>query len=270
MTRLPQPGSDKGTWGGILNDYLQVAHADDGIIKPNSIDETQLTSTARAKLNSTGGLSDGSVTVAKLSPDLQTTIGTIGSGVTSVNTRSGAVVVTQSDVGLSNVDNTSDMNKPVSTAQQSALDGKAAVSHTHTASQLSDSTAVGRAVVTAIDATTARTAIGAGVSNVVIGTTAGTAKAGDYVPTKSDVGLANVDNTSDISKPISTLTQTAINLKADTTALTTHTTDITNPHAVTKAQVGLGNVVNVALLVLGPSDPVPGGTPVGTVIVRTT
>jgi len=32
--------------------------------------------------------------------------------------------------------------------------------------------------------------------------------------TKSDVGLANVDNTSDVNKPISTNTQTALNLKA--------------------------------------------------------
>ena len=34
-------------------------------------------------------------------------------------------------VGLGNVNNTSDANKPVSTAQQTALDGKAAASHTH-------------------------------------------------------------------------------------------------------------------------------------------
>lgn len=34
--------------------------------------------------------------------------------------------------------------------------------------------------------------------------------------TKSDVGLSNVDNTSDLSKPISTATQTALNAKQDT------------------------------------------------------
>ena len=40
--------------------------------------------------------------------------------------------------------------------------------------------------------------------------------------TKSDVGLSNVDNTSDASKPVSTATQTALNLKAnlDSPALT--------------------------------------------------
>lgn len=38
---------------------------------------------------------------------------------------------TKAHVGLSNVDNTSDANKPVSTAQQAVLDGKAALVHTH-------------------------------------------------------------------------------------------------------------------------------------------
>lgn len=38
--------------------------------------------------------------------------------------------------------------------------------------------------------------------------------------TKTQVGLGNVDNTSDASKPVSTATQTALNLKADTTTVT--------------------------------------------------
>lgn len=41
--------------------------------------------------------------------------------VTSVNGHTGTVVVTKADVGLGNVDNTSDVNKPVSTAQQTAI-----------------------------------------------------------------------------------------------------------------------------------------------------
>lgn len=39
--------------------------------------------------------------------------------------------------------------------------------------------------------------------------------------TKSDVGLGNVDNTSDLNKPISTATQTALNAKQNTLTLTT-------------------------------------------------
>jgi len=60
--------------------------------------------------------------------------------------------------------------------------------------------------------------------------------------TQTQIGLSNVDNTSDANKPISTATQTALNLKADNSALTTHTSNIANPHSVTKAQVGLTNV----------------------------
>lgn len=39
--------------------------------------------------------------------------------------------ITKTHVGLGNVDNTSDVNKPVSTATQTALDGKSATGHTH-------------------------------------------------------------------------------------------------------------------------------------------
>ena len=45
--------------------------------------------------------------------------------VSSVAGRTGVIVLTKTDVGLGNVDNTSDINKPVSTAQQTALDLKA-------------------------------------------------------------------------------------------------------------------------------------------------
>lgn len=44
--------------------------------------------------------------------------------VTSVSGKTGAVSLAKGDVGLANVDNTSDANKPISTATQTALDGK--------------------------------------------------------------------------------------------------------------------------------------------------
>lgn len=44
--------------------------------------------------------------------------------VTSVAGKTGAVALVKADVGLDNVDNTADTAKPVSTAQQAALDGK--------------------------------------------------------------------------------------------------------------------------------------------------
>lgn len=45
--------------------------------------------------------------------------------VISVNGRTGEVILTKTDVGLGNVDNTSDTDKPISTAQQIAFDAKA-------------------------------------------------------------------------------------------------------------------------------------------------
>ena len=62
-------------------------------------------------------------------------------------------------------------------AVTTSLAGKANTSHTHTATEISNSTATGRSVLTAADAAAARTAIGAGTgsSNLVIGTTVGTA-----------------------------------------------------------------------------------------------
>ncbi len=52
---------------------------------------------------------------------LSTGGGSGGGVVTSVNSRTGAVVLTKTDVGLSNVTNTSDTSKPVSTAQATAI-----------------------------------------------------------------------------------------------------------------------------------------------------
>ena len=57
-------------------------------------------------------------------PNLATFTPYPSSTVTSVNSQTGAVTLTKSDIGLSNVDNTSDINKPVSTAQQTALNNK--------------------------------------------------------------------------------------------------------------------------------------------------
>ena len=59
----------------------------------------------------------------------------------------------------------------------------------------------------------------------------------DLVLVKADVGLGNVDNTSDANKPISTATQTALNLKANDADLTTHMADTTT-HGVAGDIVG--------------------------------
>jgi len=62
-----------------------------------------------------------------------------GGTITSVNGYTGpTITLDKSDIGLSNVDNTSDANKPVSTAVQSALNSKAALTHTHPQSDITN------------------------------------------------------------------------------------------------------------------------------------
>jgi trimeric autotransporter adhesin len=106
-------------------------------------------------------------------------------------------------LAINNVDNTSDANKPISTATQTALDGKV------------DKVA-GKGLSTE-DYTTAEknklAGIEAGAQVNTVTSVAG--KTGAVSLVKADVGLSNVDNTSDLNKPISTATQTALNAKQD-------------------------------------------------------
>ena len=98
-----------------------------------------------------------------------------------------ATGITKTMVGLANVDNTADSAKPVSTATQTALDLKA---------NLAGPTFTGTVTIPTLSVTNAT-----GI-------------------TKTMVGLGNVDNTSDANKPVSTATQTALDLKAPKAAPT--------------------------------------------------
>ena len=85
----------------------------------------------RIELQNDGTLvSTGATTKTFTLPSASGTIATLSdiagsvAGVTSVNTRTGTVTLDKSDVGLGNVDNTSDADKPISTATQTALNAK--------------------------------------------------------------------------------------------------------------------------------------------------
>lgn len=176
------------------------------------------------------GLSTNDYTTAE-----QTKLATVSTGaqvntVTSVSSRTGAVVLTSSDVGLSSVNNTADISKPISTLQQAALDLKV---DKVAGKQLStnDYTTVEQTKLAGI-------ATGAQVNTV----TSVSGRQGVVTLTSSDVGLANVDNVSDVNKPISTATQTALNLKSPS-ASPTFTGTVSG---ITPTMVGLGNVTNTS------------------------
>lgn len=141
--------------------------------------------------------------------------------------------LTKSSVGLSNVDNTSDANKPVSTATQTALNAKENTITAGTTAQYYrgdksfqtlDKSAVGLANVdNTSDAnkpisTATQTALNAKQNTITTGTTAQYFRGDLSLATldKTAVGLSNVDNTSDANKPVSTATQTALNAKENT------------------------------------------------------
>ena len=142
---------------------------------------------------------DGDLTqIATDMATLNTALGTVNTSITTHSARQdNPHNVTKAQVGLGNADNTSDANKPVSTATQSAIDSSSS-----------------------------------GVLSTIRG---GVATAGDtlnkiwtyllahagrtdnpHSVTASQVGLGNVNNTSDANKPVSTATQAALNTKANT------------------------------------------------------
>lgn len=232
MARLPNPGADEGQWGTILNDYLGQSLDAAGVIKTGAVSSSQLQDGAvtAPKLSASGALngqvltySGGSLswtTVAGGSiPDADSTTkgiiqltgalggtaasptvpglaakeNTITAGTTGQYYRGDKSWQTldKSAVGLANADNTSDANKPISSATQTALNSK---------------------------------------ENTITTGTTGQYYRGDkswQTLDKSAVGLANVDNTSDANKPVSSATQTALNAKAATATTVTGATSLT-------------------------------------------
>lgn len=194
----------------LTKDDVQLSHVDDTSDedKPASAAVREELALRVKSVNGSFPDSDGNV---------QIEAGGGSAGVTSVNTRTGDVTLAKGDVGLDQVDNTSDANKPVSGPQSTAIGAKytkpstgipatdltsdaqtklarggsavtsvagkspdssgavalgasdvgaAPTSHTHTASQISDATSVGRGVLQAATAAAARQVIGAGIGTV--------------------------------------------------------------------------------------------------------
>ena len=201
---------------------------------------------------------------------------------------------TPAEVGLGNVDNTADKDKPVSTAVQNALNNKVTKNNTADTNGLLNSLDTEETTPTDADyyisqhaggGTTTTTyhrrpmsalwtyikskcdSIYATVSalNTHIAN-----KSNPHGVTKAQIGLGNVDNTSDANKPISTAVQKALDSKANNSVATSSADGLmsksdkakldglksggnvesvngkTGAVTLTKNDVGLGNVDNTA------------------------
>ena len=358
------------TYWGIGCEYI-----DSGIIYTSLNSEGKVSQTLKDILESggteslvTGSIINGSIMIN----GNETNVYTHPSGTTGTNPHN----TTKTDVGLSNIDNTSDINKPISSSTQTALDlkvdkvtGKSLVLDTeiakihdhsnkgildiitapytieektkldtlsasgsnisdinatdltdsgdttlhyhstdrnrtnHTGTQLSTTisdfaSAVRETILTGLTNTTnavisatdtVLSALGKLQKQIIDNLATLTSHIGNtsnpHSATKAQVGLSNVDNTTDLLKPISTATQSALNLKVDkitgkSLLLDTEITRLsnissgankvidsttngnilidnvetnvyihptgTNPHGTTKADVGLGSADNTS------------------------
>ena len=221
---------------------------------------------------------------ASTADKLKSTLGILGGG-TGATTAVGA----RANLGLSNIDNTSDADKPISMATKAALDSIAVViskvANTTGAvatATTPDATAAVKGklqlagdlagtadapTVAPLAITTAKIADGAVTlikqANIATASLLGRSTAGSGSPevltasaaktllalTKTDVGLASVDNTTDLLKPISTATQTALDLKATiaSPAFTGIPTAITAASGTNSTQIATTAYVDAAI-----------------------
>lgn len=196
-----------------------------------------LTTAERTKITNTSGINTGDQTLSSLGVTATATEINILDGVTAstaeLNYTDGVTsnIQTQIDGKTSNTGTVTSVGVTVPTGlsvtgSPIATSGTAAISYT-----------AGYQGYTSTEATKlSGVESGAQVNTV----TSVASKTGAVSLVKADVGLSNVDNTSDLSKPISTLTQTALDDKPSYSELA----DVA--YSGSKADIGLGSVDNTS------------------------
>lgn len=179
--------------------------------------------------------------------------------------------VTKAQLGLGNVENTSDSEKPVSTATQAAIDAAYANSNYYTDEKIAElingapttMDTLGEIANTMTENQDVVEALHAAVGSKANESEFSSHVANSSNPhnvTKTQVGLGNVPNvTTNNQTPTYTVASANTALTSGETlsvafgkiakaisSLISHLANVSNPHGVTKAQVGLGNVDNTA------------------------
>jgi hypothetical protein len=240
MARKPNPGQDNGVWGEVLNQYLDVVHNTDGSLKDKSINLATLNATTPTygQVLSTDGTtltwttSTGSGSV----PDASTTTKGIVrlAGDLAGTAASPTVPRLATKANLASPTFTGTVTVPTPT------NGTDAVTKTYVdtaaSSKLSNITGL-------VTAGTNVTVTGSGTSGspYQVSSTGSGSATDATTSTKGIVQLAG-----DLAGTAASPTVPGLVGKADASALTAHASNISNPHGVTKTQVGLGNVDNTS------------------------
>ena len=166
----------------------------------------------------------------------------------------------KSEVGLGNVDNTSDTNKPVSTAQQTAIDTAYANANKYTDKKVADLIGSAPETMDTLEEVAAAIQENKNVEtalNAAIGTKANQSELDTHTGnatihitaserTKWNAAKTHADSTharTDATKVEKSSTNGNIKINGTETTVYTHPSG-TNPHGTTKSDVGLGNVGN--------------------------
>jgi hypothetical protein len=213
MARLPTPGSDKGTWGNVLNQFLDVGHNSDGTpkdvgviaakyVKPDAgIPKTDLSSAVQTSLDNADAAIAGTVPDADASNKGKLQLAGDLAGTAAIPLIATGVV-TGAKIANTTITNTN-------------ISGSAAIDQSKISGLVGD--------LAGKQASNANLTTIAGLSpsnddvlqrkaGAWVNSTPAQVKT-DLALVKGDVGLGNVDNVADASKPVSSAQAAAIATK---------------------------------------------------------
>lgn len=230
MARLPTPGADGGSWGTILNDFLSVELNSDGTLKDTG--SLALKADDSAVIHKTGNETVSGTKIFNSSPAVPTpTLATQAANKSYVDSSlaAGAPDADATTKGIIRL--TGDLGGSATSPTVPGLAAKA-------------------------DTSTVNSALAGKEPSLAAGTTVQYYRGDKTWQTldKSAVGLGNIDNTGDASKPVSSAMQTALNLKADASSLATVATsgsytDLSNKPTIpslTDATTGAKGIIQLA------------------------